>query len=507
MIFPNVHMILEIIIDQSASSPSVIMGVQTLHPYHNELNDNTLPFLDQGYDNKGGAGFTGARFVLNTIGDPQRFQALEDFLTDALSFDNILDVKAIGDHGLHVIDNSDILTNPVVWLFIADKIEDASAHRIQIHATDEFFELPHKAFLTRRLYTDSARVDLIQLQGGFSAQTYQVVSHDEHGRRLRPTVMKIADRVMITRESSRCEQYAMPYILNNSAMVLGAEFLGDIGALRYNFVGIGGEQSRLKWLTHYYITWPLEKLEPLFDKIFMQILHPWYGQSLMKSIQPFWDHNPTRTFFPHVFDEAESIFGVSADEPSIVLPETGEELLNPYWYLKHEYPRRHSWSMDYPTSICHGDLNMQNILLDDDMNVYLIDFSETRPRSVVSDFARLEVIFLTEQTTLQNESDFLLLIEIAKRLYGTNLLDQKPSFDIDTDEPTRKSLNMIMQMRQYSQACAGGDASMVSYNIALLEWMLPIVCYYSASHDVKRLSMIAASKICESLQRMLPEQA
>jgi len=35
-------------------------------------------------------------------------------------------------------------------------------------------------------------------------------------------------------------------------------------------------------------------------------------------------------------------------------------------------------------------------LLDGEMNVYLIDFSETRPRSVVSDFARLEAIFMIE---------------------------------------------------------------------------------------------------------------
>jgi hypothetical protein len=89
---------------------------------------------------------------------------------------------------------------------------------------------------------------------------------------------------MIARESERCRKYAMPYIFNNSASVLGTEFMGDVGALRYNFVGIGGEQSQLRWLRHHFENWPLEKLEPLFDKIFLQILQPWYGQSVQQAI-------------------------------------------------------------------------------------------------------------------------------------------------------------------------------------------------------------------------------
>jgi len=52
--------------------------------------------------------------------------------------------------------------------------------------------------------------------------------------------------------------------MNNSAMVLGTAFLCDTGVSVYNFVGIGGEQTQLKWLTHYFNTWPAEELEPLF---------------------------------------------------------------------------------------------------------------------------------------------------------------------------------------------------------------------------------------------------
>ena len=56
--------------------------------------------------------------------------------------------------------------------------------------------------------------------------------------------------------------------------------------------------------------------------------------------------------------------------------------------VSNEAPSDHAeyffWNGRY-TSICHGDLNMQYVLLDERENIYVIDFSETRPRNIVSD--------------------------------------------------------------------------------------------------------------------------
>ena len=87
-----------------------------------------------------------------------------------------------------------------------------------------------------------------------------------------------------------------------------------------------------------------------------------------------------------------NVLGVSADSERLPCPELGRDLLNPYYFLQHEFPRRRHRSRLWYTSICHGDLNMQNVLVDERDNIYVIDFSETRPRNIVSDFARLEPI-------------------------------------------------------------------------------------------------------------------
>jgi len=446
-----------------------------------------------------GISLWGAKYNCEELAKPSDNPSLESVLKEVLNLENILNVTPI--------EASEQLSNPLTWLFVADSFENASTHRIKLEIPDEGFSEPYKAFLTRRLYADSVRVIIKPLHGGFSAQTFQVSSFDKDGRKLRPTVLKIANRAIITREAERCQKYSLPYILNNSAMVLGTEYFGDFGALCYNFVGIGGEQTQLKWLTNYFDEWPVEKLEPIFDKTFLQILNPWYGQPVKKAIFPFRDHDPTLTFFPTLCDTAESVLDISSDEPFFNVEELGRKLVNPYWFLKHEYPRRRNSAVDYLTAICHGDLNMQNILLDQTMNVYLIDFSETRPRSVISDFARLEAIFMVERSPINSNEEMKSIIEFVSRFYGIDTLSQLPenSYSGSGADTVNKNVALTLKMREYAIKSCCGDFKLVPYYMAMLEWVLPIVCYYSTSLAHKRLSMIVAGLLCEKVAELMPE--
>ncbi len=437
--------------------------------------------------------FFGARFLLNQLPDLFSNESFLDFANRTLTIENI--------EGVTLPDLSENLSKPIVFLCYSDDLIDATSQRIKVETNDDFVFESYKSFLTRRLYNDSARVVVKQLHGGYSAQTFQVESYDHHGRKLRPTVLKIANRNLISREADRCQRFSLPYIMNNSAMVLGTAFFCDTGALRYNFVGIGGEQTQLKWLTHYFNTWPAEELEPLFDKIFLRILKPWYGQPVKEKIYPYRDHDPTFTFFSTLCETAGELFSIPADEKYMRIEETGQKRINPYWFLKYEYSFRRDDSIDYYTSICHGDLNMQNILLDGEMNVYLIDFSETRPRSVVSDFARLEAIFMIEHAPLETVDDLKEMIEFTTGFYNTVRLDQLPEHRWEGKSPgvMKRNLALTLKMRKYAIECTSGEITIVPYYIALLEWILPIVCYGGISLPHKKLSAYVAGLICEKI--------
>jgi len=144
----------------------------------------------------------------------------------------------------------------------------------------------------------TARVVLEPLKGGFTATTFRVTGYDAQGRRLLPTVLKIGSGENIRREISACRNYVQKFILNNGTSILGTASLGNWAGICYNFVGISGPDSRLVWLRHHYVKRPVDELPPLFDRIFTDVLKPWYGQPSWQRLKLWSDHTPTRNSFP-----------------------------------------------------------------------------------------------------------------------------------------------------------------------------------------------------------------
>lgn len=480
--------------DFNPEAPSVSLFMVIDQKVHVTLNDLKFNIISESNpcvseDNC----LWGGRFLLEKVPVFSAGISLQNFLKEILTFENVLSTTPL--------DAQTQMVDPIAWVFLCRGLSDARKKRLAIEIPEEFIFETFKQFLVRRLYTDSAKIHIKPLHGGYSAQTFQVISYDNENRKLRPTVLKIANRKIILRESERCQQYALPYILNNSAIVLGTEFYGDTGALRYNFVGIGGENSQLKWLAHFFNNWPTAQLIPLFDKVFLQILNPWYGQPILETIYPFRDHDPTLTFFTGLCQTAEEQLSVSPENQTIEVEEVRRTIINPYWFLKYGYEKLRESGMDYLTAICHGDLNMQNILLDEDMNVYLIDFSETKPRSAVSDFARLEAIFMVEHAPLGNLEEVEEYLRFIFTFYEKMVLGEAPIhiYHGKHKEKIERITSMTVKMREYAYKTAQEDPNHVPYCLALLEWVLPVVCYNSAPPANKRLSMIIAGILCQKV--------
>jgi hypothetical protein len=58
-----------------------------------------------------------------------------------------------------------------------------------------------------------------------------------------------------------------------------------------------------------------------------------------------------------------------------------------------------------------------------------------------------------------------------------------------------RNVSLTLKMREYAYKGVNGHPNHVPYCLALLEWVLPVVCYYSAPLAVKRLSMIVAGHL------------
>jgi hypothetical protein len=239
--------------------------------------------------------------------------------------------------------------------------------------------------------------------------------------------------------------------------------------------------------------------------LFTRVLKPWYAQPKWEDVFLYQDHTPLR-LFPTLLEVAERELHVSADAPEFDCPELGCQLPNPFHFLKHEYPRRASRSRLWYTAICHGDLNLQNVLVDERENLYVIDFSETRPRNAVSDFARLEPVLKFEMTRLETDDDLRRLVAFEEGLTRVTRLDEPPPLLDGGDDPmVARAHAVIAYLRRCADRATLFEQDIVPYWLALLEWTYPVICYSQLSLRHKRYAACSAALICRSIQRL--EQA
>jgi anti-anti-sigma factor len=388
------------------------------------------------------------------------------------------------------------ITSALAWGYRPSRMRDGREKLLAVEVDGGSPFLEDWETIARRLYRDCRRVVLTPLHGGYMSKTFRVASYDADNRRMLPTVLKIGGRALTAREEHANRTYVETFILNNSTTILGGASAGDWAGLRYNFLGVTGPDSPLTWLREHYLRRPIEEVLPLIDAVFTRILKPWYGQPRWESVALYQDHDPRR-IFTTLCDVAGEVLGVPADDPILPCPELGVDLPNPYHFLKHEFPRRQPRTRLWYTSICHGDLNMQNILLDERENIYVIDFSETRPRNIVSDLARLEPIVKFEMVPLDTDEELRQVLEFERGLMQAGALNEMPPMIYPGANPAvRKAYDVIRLLRRHADTVTIFETDIVPYWLALLEWTLPVVAYVQLPIRQKKYAAYSAAMLC-----------
>ena len=394
------------------------------------------------------------------------------------------------------------MTNAIVWVFAPREIRKGSSKLLQVAVEGGGEWRPEWDAIIRRLYDDCRSVTLTPLHGGYMSSTFKAVAYDQDGRRTLPSVVKIGPTEITRREVEANRQYISRFILNNGTTLLGDAQHGEWAGLRYNFLGVNGPDSRLAWLHDHYLQRPLGEVTALVEQLFTRVLKPWYAQPKWEQVSLFREHSPLH-LFPTLFETAEQVAGLSADVEEFQCHELGVRLPNPFWFLKHEYARRAGESRLWYTAVCHGDLNLRNVLVDERDNLYVIDFSETRPRNVVSDFARLEPVLKFEMIRPDSDDDVRRLVVFEEGLTSVTALDQPPPFRYDGSDPqVARAHAVITLLRRYADRATLFETDMVPYWLALLEWTLPVVYYRQLDALQKRYAVCSAALICRSILRL-----
>jgi anti-anti-sigma regulatory factor len=386
-----------------------------------------------------------------------------------------------------------------VWFAPTPTIADGGAHRLVIDAAEPVSDAWER--IIRSTFADEARVTLRRLTGGFMASTFATDTHDRNGRRTLPSVLKISPRAVTAREEAAYRQYVRPFILNNATVLMAQAVHGEYAGLRYNFLGITGAESRLQPLESLYLgDTPAEAVTAIRQTL-TNVLRPWYGQSVVAPVHPFADHDP-RVLFTGLPAVAQEVLGIDLSAPHIDCPPLGRSVLNPYYFLQHRWDALRGYTASWSTSITHGDLNLNNVLVDERRNIYVIDFSETRVRNVAADFARLEAICMMEHTRLDHDDDArAVLTQVARSLEGS--IWTPPAADASEEPMLARAAALAVGVRGLASQRVADLAHEAAYLLPLLEWTTPIVAFSQVERVRKQVAVWSSGLILERLLRAL----
>jgi hypothetical protein len=427
-------------------------------------------------------------------------------LQEAVALDAALEVlaAAIGE-GLEASAADSYPAGTRLWVWTAREPAPASTYGLLLDASEADDETE---LLVRTLYADCRQVQLARLSGGFSAATWLVTSHDAAGRQHLPTVLKVGPPAMMNRENAAHERYVRPFILNNASVALGSATQGDSVGLRYNFVGITGDSQGLQTLMRRWNAGEGIAVTESFGQLARHTLRPWYGQARQKTTQLYADHTPLR-LFPGLPAVARDFLPLDLQQPRLFCPALGRSLPNPWWFLEHRWAQLHEHAIACPVAITHGDLNLNNVLSDERGNLYVIDFSETRERSVASDFARNEPVFLLEQAKLESDEDEVRFLHDAQRCYALPTDGARTVPTLPTDLPTfsAQRLAFLREQRQLAREYLGPEAPLQAWLLPVLEWTLPITLFGNQPERLRRMATWVAALQLELLQAVAQEAA
>lgn len=396
-----------------------------------------------------------------------------------------------------ILDANTELSSLRIWFESNPAVRDGAEDRLQIDVDEPLH--PSWELIVRSIFTDEARVRLKRLTGGFTASTFAADTYDREGRRTLPTVLKISPYAITMREEQAYRLAVRPFILNNSTVLFGKAEHGDYAGLRYNFLGITGVESKLRPLEDIYLNGDIEEAISIIEQTTGNVLEPWYGQARVQPVQPFRDHD-VRGLFPSLPELGLEVLGINPDTPRVYSETLGRDVLNPYWFLKHRYDALLDFTVDWPAGITHGDLNLNNILVDERLNLYVIDFSETRTRSVASDFARLEPIGLLQWSRVSEPGDEERLLRTVVALLDGSIYDSVDLALLDgAEDRLYRALRLTSAVRRLAAGRVGDTPNDAAYLLPLFQWIVPIVAFRGTEIERMRVSAVASGLVMERI--------
>ncbi len=392
-----------------------------------------------------------------------------------------------------------LLDTALVGVNYISRIEHTDNMPIRIHGDCPGWNRTFET-ITRWMHQGCSGVDLTPLTGGFSGTlVFRVSAKDSRGAMMMPLVMKLGTWPLIEAEIHGYTDHVKRYIQNNATQIIETERIGDFGGILYNFVGIRGAESKIFSLEDYYLAHTPDEILPVFDALFRVVLQGWYGNPARKEMDLYQEYNRFWKY-DQIREYAQARFAASPDEKEIELPFGLGRSVNPLWFIETVMPGRFGRTFSVYESSVHCDLNMKNVLMDETLNMWLIDFADTKYSHILRDIIKLEAVLKGEMVPVNSRDSLRDLALLDARFLTARSLSDIPALPETIGDPSlEKAFRVVRNLRMHADRITPGDDDITQYYLGLLPYTLNLLSYISVNEYQKEYGWIAASLICRRL--------
>lgn len=304
---------------------------------------------------------------------------------------------------------------------------------------------------------------------------------------IQPQVLKVGRKKPIRDEYRRFNRYVLQLLKSVPGQTRTLQTYRDWAALPYWRIGAS---STVRSLGTFYAHARTEEIVAICAKLFDGVMSPW--------LRAFTSH------YRHIF---KGCYGISSAGLTKITSEA-ERLIkvgrsgDPVAKWRSLTKLDHSPTVVYE-SIIHGDLNCNNVLIDDGGNPWLIDFAHTGPGHYLRDLAKLEA-----------EVKFLLMdpdgdrTRIPRWLELDRVLDDRWPFGYRPapavysacrDQHLSKAFAVLTSIRTVARDRMIGPKppQIAQYRAALLHHTLRVIAYDDVSPAKKKYALLSAARLAE----------
>ena len=385
------------------------------------------------------------------------------------------------------------LRQAVIGLAVEDEVVQCDTP-LQIHM---MFELED---LLCRLFCKAKSIIISPLTPGYSGTSVLAVRPVYDEGAARSVIVKFGDLAKIEEEYMRFKRYAEPYIGGGFyTTTLDLRYTPHLGGITYSLVGVNNVQ--LEDFGAFYRHATVEQIKKVMQQLFKNTCGAWYdspgkqdklvlSEEYLKYLGFTWEE------LRRMIDEQLS---------SVVLREKLIfSTINRNRKFTNPVSAAQGQTLTYLTYTIttHGDFNQHNILVDGNLNTWLIDFQETGPGHILRDITALDTEIRCKmlgagEATLK---EFLAMEEFLCSADSFEQVEELKTRFQTQNAALAKTYELVVYLRSLArQLLPRQDDDINEYYVALLYHALNTVRFQNLSIIQREHALLSASLLAEKL--------